>query len=247
MKAMILAAGFGTRLRPLTDAIPKALVKINGTPMLEILIRKMITSGIRDIIVNTHHHAEMIIDFLIDHNNFGINIQISHEVEEILGTGGGLKQAAHFFDDQSPFLLHNVDIISNLDFSQMFDAFNHNDYIALLAVMNRVTKRYFLAGDDNLIYGHVNKKTQTTRLFRMDDNQVRETAFCGIHLISPRLLEHLTTDGYYSIVDVYLQLINEGYKIGAYSIDHCYWKDLGKIEHIRDLEADIAAGKIVLK
>lgn len=243
MKAMILAAGFGTRLRPLTDNKPKALVEINGTPMLEIVIRKFIKSGIRDIIINTHHLGEMIVDFLNANNNFGVHIDISQE-QEILGTGGGLKKAAFFFENNEPFLVHNVDIISDIDLPDMINIHCQQKNLATLAVMKRKTSRYFLVSEENLVCGHVNKKNETTRIVKKSSRPFEELAFSGIHVISPHLLHELTENGFFSIIDVYLRLITAGHRIGTYRIDECYWRDLGKLEHIKAVEIDIQQGLI---
>ncbi|MBD3288855.1 NTP transferase domain-containing protein [candidate division KSB1 bacterium] len=244
MKAMILAAGYGTRLQPLTDNKPKALVEINGIPMLEILIHRLIKANFREIIINVHHKADMITEFLQARNNFDIRIEISQE-EEILGTGGGLKNAAYFFDDDEPFLMHNVDVISNIDLREMLELHRGSRNIATLAVMKRATSRCFLVGNDNLIYGHVNKKKKKTRLAKPAPDKTEELAFSGIHVISPDMLSQLSENGFFSIIDIYLRLITTGHHIGVYRIDGHYWKDLGKPDHIRQVEADLRQGKIV--
>jgi NDP-sugar pyrophosphorylase family protein len=243
MKAMILAAGYGTRLRPLTDHKPKALVQINGLPMLEIVIRKLIDTGIRDIIINVHHLNEMIVDFLKANKNFGVHIEISRE-QEILGTGGALKQAAYFFENSEPFLVHNVDIISDIDLMDMVDFHHQQNNIATLAVMKRKTSRYFLVSEENIICGHVNKKNETVRIAKKSQHPFEELAFSGIYVISPQLLPELTEHGFFSIIDVYLRLIAAGHRIGVYRIDNCYWRDLGKPEHIKAVEIDIQQGLI---
>ncbi len=243
MKAMILAAGFGTRLRPLTDQKPKALVEINGIPMLEILIRKLIRIDIRDIIINIHHLGELIIDFLKANNNFDIHIEISRE-QEILGTGGGLKKAAYFLKNNEPFLVHNVDIISDINVTDMIHFHYQQNNIATLAAMKRKTRRYFLVSENNKICGHVNKNNETRRIAKKSLSPFEELAFSGIHVISPHLLPHLIEDGFFSIIDVYLRLISAGHRVGVYRIDDCYWKDLGKPEHIKAIENDIQQGLI---
>lgn len=238
MKAMILAAGFGTRLKPLTDHIPKALIEINGTPMLELLILKMIRFGITEIIINVHHYAQQIVDFLKMKKYFGIRIELSIE-NEILGTGGGIKKAAYFFGDDLPFLVHNVDIISNIDISKLLQVQQQKKHLATLAVMTRHTDRYFIVDDQDLIFGHINASKDLKRIVRKPVGAARNVAFSGIHIISPAIFPHLSQQGFFSIVDAYLELVAAGYAIGAYHMDHCYWRDLGRIENVLEVERDI--------
>ena len=241
MKAMILAAGFGTRLKPYTDHKPKALIKINGTPMLELLIKKLISFGINDIIINVHHFAEKIIAFLKSKNNFGINIQLSIETQ-ILGTGGGIKKAAYFFENGQPFLVHNVDIITNVDLNEFYRQHIEKKHLATLAVKKRETSRYFKVDQYNLICGHVNKKNNIARIVKQPTGTTHALAFSGIHIISPQIFPFITKQGFSSIVDVYLKLIKAGYTIGVYRMDDCYWKDLGRIENVKEVEADLVDG-----
>jgi len=238
MKAMILAAGFGTRLRPFTDRIPKALMEINGTPMLELLILKMIRFGINEIIINVHHHAQQIVDFLKFKNYFGIQIELSIE-DEILGTGGGIKKAAYFFADSQPFLVHNVDIISNIDISEMLQVHQRTKHHATLAVMSRPTDRYFVVDDQDLICGHVHETKDVKRIVRTPIGIARNVAFSGIHIISPEIFPHLVQQGFFSIIDAYLEQIAAGFVIGVFSMDHYYWRDLGRIENVLEVERDI--------
>ena len=165
MKAMILAAGFGTRLKPYTDYKPKALIEINGTPMLELLIKKLIKIGVTDIIINIHHFADMIIDFLSNKRYFGINIQLSVE-QQILGTGGGIKKAAYFFDDGDSFLVHNVDIISDIDLNEIYMQHTSGHHLATLAVKQRNSNRFFIINQENLICGHVDRIKNEERIVR---------------------------------------------------------------------------------
>jgi len=156
MKAMILAAGLGTRLRPLTDNIPKALVEINGRTLLEITIERLKSFGITEIIVNTHHHAEKIAAFLKSKNNFAIRVELSREDDLLLDTGGGLKKAAWFFQEgkpDEPFLLHNVDVLTTIDFRQMLEAHKKSSALATLAVQQRPSSRQLLFDQNNLLAG----------------------------------------------------------------------------------------------
>src|SRR5437867_1995243 len=189
MKAMVLAAGLGTRLRPLTDSRPKALVQIAGRTLLEITLERLRASGIDELIINVHHFADMIVEYLETRNNFGMHIEISRE-ELLLDTGGGLKKAAWFFrNDAEPFVLHNVDVISTVDLHFMTEYHKDNRALATLAVQDRTTSR-------PLVF----------------DNQLRlrgrgpGLAFAGIQVFSPQLLPKLTGDGVFSIINSYLRL-----------------------------------------
>ena len=144
MKAMIFAAGKGTRLQPLTNSTPKALIKICGVPLLEIVIKKLINSGINEIIINIHYLADQIIEFLKINNNFGIDIIVSDETDSLLDTGGGLKKASIFFDKNNPFIVHNVDVLSNVNIEEMLNFHIANKALATLAVRKRTSSRYFL-------------------------------------------------------------------------------------------------------
>lgn len=245
MKAMILAAGFGTRLKPLTDHKPKALVEINGTPLLELLIQKLIRSCFRDIIINAHHFAGLISDFLKSKQNFHINIELSLETE-ILGTGGGIKKAAYFFNDGQPFLVHNVDIITDMDITKLYHYHLQYDHLATLAIMRRETDRHFIMDEEGLICGHVDKKKNLTRMARDPMGTVQPVAFTGIHLISPKIFPLIRENDHFSIIDLYLRLITEGYSIGSYNIEGCYWRDIGKIGHLKQVEDDFKNGLIEL-
>ena len=161
MKAMILAAGLGTRLRPLTDDRPKALVEINGRTLLEITLTRLHAFGIQDVIINVHHFADMVVDYLRKNDNFGMRIEVSRE-EELLDTGGGLKKAAYFFAENSsrpdssgeePFMVHNVDVLSSIDLRRMVQFHNDNHSLATLAVRDRKTSRYLLFDDQLQLCG----------------------------------------------------------------------------------------------
>lgn len=156
MKAMIFAAGLGTRLKPITDTIPKALVPIGGKTLLEHTITKLAEEGFDEQIINVHHHAEKIIEFLKEKNNFGIRIEISDECEMLLDTGGGIRKAAHFFEDGAPFLVHNVDILSNAKLKDLYDAHLQDGNDVTLLVKERETSRYLYFGEDNLLKGWMN-------------------------------------------------------------------------------------------
>jgi len=243
MKAMILAAGYGSRLKPLTDVKPKALIEIHSTTLLEFVIRKLIAAGVTEIIINTHHFADQIVDYVQKHDRFGIHVEFSHE-SEILGTGGGLKKARRFFDDDKPFILHNVDILSTIDLQQMVHHHSKRGALATLAVQQRQTSRYFIVDDQNMICGHEDQSNKRTRLKRKPDGASHLKAFCGIHVLSPEIFNHIDETGRFSIVDVYLNLIEQGFPIIAYPADDAYWQDIGKLETLQKIQQDFQSGII---
>ncbi len=233
---MILAAGLGTRLRPLTDNRPKAMVEISGHTLLEITIACLRGLGVREIIINVHHFANMILDYLKDHDNFGMRIEVSHE-EVLLDTGGGLKKAAWFFLEDSsrlhpsqkdePFVLHNVDVISTIDISRMVQFHTENHALATLAVQARETSRYLLFDEQLKLCGRRAGRDQEPEIVRPSPHP-QPLAFSGIHIISPRLLPMIIEEGIFSIISTYLRLAAQGEKILAFRSDEYYWRDLGR-------------------
>jgi len=176
MKAMIFAAGKGTRLKPLTDNIPKALVKVNNIPLLEHVILKLKKSGVTEIILNVHYLANQIIDFLKEKNNFDIRIEISDETDLLLDTGGGLKKASWFFDDNKPFIVHNVDIISEINIEELFNYHIANNALATLAMSKRNSSRYFLMNTENQLCGWENIQTKV-KIISKSSNKLTQLAF----------------------------------------------------------------------
>jgi mannose-1-phosphate guanylyltransferase len=257
MKAMVLAAGLGTRLRPLTNDRPKALVEVCGRTLLEITLTRLRDFGINDVIINVHHHADMVIGHIKGAGNFGMHIEFSRE-DVLLDTGGGLKRAAWFFgesDDRSgnssssatianpddePFILHNVDVISNIDLQRMVEAHKQSAALATLAVQDRKTSRYLLFNHHLQLCGRRLVKEERTEIVRPSQN-MSELAFAGIHVISPRIFPLLTEGGIFSIIPAYLRLAAQGEKIQAFRADEYYWRDLGKPENIQQAEQDMKA------
>lgn len=248
MKAMILAAGLGTRLLPLTQDRPKALVEIAGRTLLEITLARLRSFGIREVIVNVHHFADMVVDYLKARDNFGMRIEISRE-PVLLDTGGGLKKAAWFFQENpqsdEPFVLHNVDVLSSIDIGQMAHLHNSHQALATLAVQDRSTSRYLLFDEHSMLCGRRIGADQAAEIVRPSQS-VKALAFSGIHVISPRFLPMLTEEGVFSIIPSYLRLAGKGEKILAYRADQDYWRDLGKPENMaqaaRDLEQNLIRG-----
>jgi mannose-1-phosphate guanylyltransferase len=253
MKAMILAAGLGTRLRPLTNDRPKALVEINGKTLLQITIERLAKSGVREIIVNVHHFADMVAAYLKSRNNFGLRIEISREDDLLLDTGGGLKEAAWFLLEDprqlnEPFLLHNVDVVSNIDFSQMLKAHQEKAALATLAVQSRESSRQLLFNDVLQLVGR-RIGDQDTLLPGASPSATRHLprplAFSGVHVLSPRLLSLLTeSTPVFSIIDSYLRLASEGQRILAFRHDHSYWRDLGRPSDLAQAASDFEQNKL---
>jgi mannose-1-phosphate guanylyltransferase len=246
MKAMILAAGLGTRLRPLTDDRPKALVEIGGRTLLEITLARLRSFGIREVIINVHHFADQVTEYLQANGYFGMRIEISRE-ELLLDTGGGLKKAAYFFLEDSgqldePFILHNVDVISTIDLGRMAQFHTEHQALATLAMQRRETSRYLLFDERLELCGRrtgANQKSgEKTEMVR-PSQQMQPLAFSGIHVISPRFLSLMTEEGVFSIIAPYLRLAGQGERILAFRADEYYWRDLGKPENVIQAEQDL--------
>ena len=249
MRAMILAAGLGTRLRPLTNDRPKALVEVSGHTLLEITLRRLASFGIREVIVNVHHFADLVVHHLKKHDNFGMHIEISRE-EILLDTGGGLKKAGWFFlqdtgEAKEPFLLHNVDVISTIDLRRMLQAHQESGALATLAVQDRKTSRYLLFDQGNWLCGRRSGSDGKAEIVR-PSSQFRAFAFSGLHVISPRLLPLMDEEGAFSIVTAYLRLARQGEKIGLFRADECYWRDMGRPENIAQAAADLESQMLQL-
>jgi NDP-sugar pyrophosphorylase family protein len=245
MKAMILAAGLGTRLRPFTDTIPKALVELRGRTLLEIAIDRLKSFGVTEFIVNVHHHAEKIAAFLQSRDNFDVRIEISREDDLLLDTGGGLRKASWFFlekNSNEPFFLHNVDVLSSIDFHKMLESHKKSSALATLAVMPRSSSRQLLFDQNNFLVGR-RKENQPDELVH-PARDLQPLAFCGIHMISPQLLQKISENGVFSIIDTYLRLAGSGEKISAFRADSFYWRDLGRLKDLQQAEADYKNGLI---
>jgi NDP-sugar pyrophosphorylase family protein len=242
MKAMILAAGHGTRLRPLTDSRPKALVEIAGRTLLEITLSRLRAFGIREVIVNVHHFADMILEYLKTNDDFGMRIEVSRE-EVLLDTGGGLKKAAYFFLGDSsgldePFVLHNVDVISTIDLRRMVQFHTEHQALATLAVQDRETSRYLLFDEQLQLCGRRSRRDQKTEIVR-PSQQLQALAFSGIHVISPRLFALMTEEGAFSIITFYLRLAAQREKILAFRADEYSWSDLGRPDNVMQAAQDL--------
>jgi len=235
MRAMILAAGLGTRLKPLTDNLPKALVRINNQTLLELLIKKLAASGFDKIIINVHHFADQITDYLSANKNFNVDITISDETGELLDTGGGLKKASWFFNDRKPFIVHNVDNISSIDLDKLYRFHTQNKSAATLAVRNRKSSRYFLFNNEFQLCGWKNEKTSVVKYSRENESGLNQFAFSGIQVIDPNIFELMPHRKVFSLVDVYLRISSKK-KVTGYLHDEDGWIDVGKPENLTKAE-----------
>ena len=236
MQAMIFAAGLGTRMKPLTEKVPKALIEVGGMTLLERVVLKLKAAGVQRMVINVHHFSERVIRFIRAKDNFGMEVIISDESSCLLDTGGGIKKAGHAFDPQSPVLLHNVDILSNADLRAFYSQNLTND--ATLLVSNRDTKRYLLFDNDMNLVGWTHLGTGEIRspYPRLNIDKCRRYAFSGIHLFSPRLLKLM--DNFpekFGIMDFYLSVCHQT------NIRGCLQKglqliDVGKIDTLKEAE-----------
>ena len=253
MKAMILAAGLGTRLRPLTGDRPKALVTVAGRTLLEMTLARLRSFGVNEVIVNAHHFAEQILDYLKANQNFGMRIEVSRE-DVLLDTGGGLKKAAWFFLEaganscqpindpiEAPFLVHNVDVLSNIDLAGMMRFHAEHNALATLAVQDRETSRYMLFDEQNRLCGRRAGRDGKPELIG-PARQMQALAFSGVHVLSPRIFSLLQEEGAFSIIDAYLRLAARGENILAFRADGAYWRDLGRPENLLEAARDLANG-----
>ena len=256
MQAMIFAAGLGTRLKPLTDTMPKALVRVGGEPLIKRVIENLINAGVDRIVVNVHHFAQQIIDYLNANNNFGIDIRISDETDGLLETGGGIKKAAPLFAPEAPILIHNVDILSNVDLSKFYqmatirekskgetgDHLSDNTVDAVLLVSWRKTKRYLLFDDNMRLVGWTNIETGEVKspYPDIDPKKCHMYAFAGIHAISPRLIKTMDSlPDRFGIIDFYLNACATHNIIG-YAKDDLKLMDIGKLDTLAQAEEFLA-------
>lgn len=228
MKALVFAAGLGTRLRPLTDNIPKALVEVNGAPLLEHVIKKLAAAGVSEFVVNTHHFHEKIAEFLRSKNNFGFRIDLSHEPGFPLETGGGLKKAAPLLAGAGPFFAYNSDVWSEMDLRALYGAHQASGALATLAVRERPSKRHLMFDGDLNLKG---------REGEAEAAGLRPLAFSGIQVVSPEIFGKLTEDGVFSIAAAYLRLAAAGEKIKAFEDRSRFWSDIGDLGRLEAVRA----------
>ncbi len=232
---MILAAGLGTRLKPFTDKHPKALAIVNNKTILQRNIEYLTSFGITEILINVHHFADQLMDFVKKNNGFGSNITFSDEREEVLETGGGIKKASWFFEkDTTPFIAMNVDVLTSMNLHAMIVQHQSDQPLATLAVSSRSTSRYFLFDEFNLLCGWRNVKTGEEKISRKAAKYI-EKAFSGIHVISPQIFSLIKMEGKFSMVDVYLELAKTN-AIKAFDHTNSKFIDVGKPESILKAE-----------
>ncbi|SEE14629.1 MobA-like NTP transferase domain-containing protein [Prevotella aff. ruminicola Tc2-24] len=237
-QAMIFAAGLGTRLKPLTDAMPKALVRVDGQPLLWHVVMKLKAAGFERIVVNVHHFAQQIIDYLEEQNLFGIDIRISDESDGLLETGGGIKKALPLFDPLEPVLIHNVDIFSNVDLAALYAFAKEHEPDALLLVSRRKTKRYLLFDDEYLLDGWTNIETGEVRspYPTLDTTALKQLAFSGIHVISPKVFSLFSEmPDRFGIIDFYLKYCHQRAFLGWEKSD-LRLLDVGKLDSLHEAE-----------
>jgi NDP-sugar pyrophosphorylase family protein len=235
MKAMIFAAGLGTRLHPLTRNKPKALVEINGKPMLGHLLRKLTDYDINEFVINVHHFADQIETYLAGSEFSHLNIHISDERDALLDTGGGLIKARELLVDTEPVLIHNVDVLSEIDIPKLIARQKADTSIATLAVSERETSRYLLFDKSLSLCGWQNVKTGELKPSRSNAEVRQKLAFSGVQVLSQDFLDMMQGDGKFSIIDEYLRLSSD-YDIRAYVHSSDIWLDLGRPAAIKEAE-----------
>ena len=236
MKALIFAAGLGTRLKPLTETMPKALVPVEGKPLLEHVILRLKKSGVTGIVINIHHFADQIINFVHSQNDFNIDITFSDERNLLLDTGGGLKKAAFFFNDNQPFFVYNVDILSDVNLKQMYSAHIQSQALSTLFVSERKTSRYLLFSNENSLVGWYNQQSREIKPKNSDINfeECNQLAFNGIHVISPEIFPLMNEwPEKFSIIEFYLSIAKKS-NIRAFQQKGSKVIDVGKIDTLKD-------------
>lgn len=241
MKAMIFAAGLGTRLRPLTDHMPKALVPVAGVPMLQRVILRLKESGFNDLVINIHHFGEQILDFLKANQDFGVRIRISDERGELLDTGGGIRKARPLLDGDEPFLVHNVDILSDIDLAAFYRLHLEHPCDATLLTNHRQTSRYLLVDAEGRLRGWVNKSTGEVLPAGATyvEGNYTELAFGCIHVLSPSIFRYMEDErwhGKFSIIPFYIDICHRA-DVRCHAIDSEGWFDIGKPETLAKAEA----------
>jgi len=235
VKALIFAAGLGSRLKPLTETMPKALVPVGGKSLLEQVILKLKDAGVTEIIINIHHFADQIVDFVHSKNDFNLRVTFSDERDLLLDTGGGLKKASWFFDDDRPFFVHNVDILSDIDLKQMYACHLQSKPLSTIFVSERITSRYLLFNDENRLTGWYNQQTGETKPEDISIEKYNLLAFNGIHVISPEIFLLMKNwPAQFSIIDFYLSIAKDS-NIQAFQQKDSQTIDVGKIETLQKL------------
>lgn len=241
MKALILAAGVGARLKPLTDETPKALIPVGGVPMLERVLVRLKAAGVKSFVVNAHHHPQKVADFCAEMSRkHGVPISVSREDDLLLDTGGAIKKAAPLLKGRDPFFVHNADVLSDLDLRALAKAHKDSGALATLAVRERESGRAYLFDAKGRFAGHDRGEGNLTWAKGAVPNPQR-LAFDGVHVISPELLDKLTESGVFSVTKTYLRLAAAGSDIRAFRSDRWAWHDIGTVEKLAAAEAWVSA------
>ncbi len=246
MKAMILAAGLGTRLKPLTDTKPKALLQAGPYTLLEFAVKKLNTHGFHDILINVHHLADQVVEYVQANNYFGCSISFSDERDKLLDTGGGILKAAEFFYDDQPFMVYNADIVCNTDLAEVYRFHKQAGNLATLVVRIRQSSRYLLFDEDLQLTEWSYPGKGLRKIVRMSEGTPKPYAFSGIHVIEPEifpLLRALPYNDVFSITDAYLELAKSR-RIGAYPDESSLYIDAGKPDSL--VQAGIIASQILM-
>ena len=234
---MILAAGLGTRLRPLTNEKPKALIEVGGLPMLERVAYRLVEAGATRLIINVHHHADQIRSFLDEKDDFGVEVEVSEEPDEPLETGGGLKNAAPYFQKGGPFLVHNSDILTDLNLRALHEAHAESDALATLATQEAQTDRYLIFDEARLLCGYSPRGKDEEIFVRDPEGETIHLDFCGVQAVSPRLFDLMTETGVFSIITTYLRLAEAGESIRPFRVDGTAWMDIGTLDRLKEARA----------
>lgn len=242
MKALILAAGVGTRLKPITDSIPKALIRIGNYTLLEIVVRRIAGAGIKSLVINVHHFSEQIIDFLRSNNNFGLDISISDESGELLDTGGALKKASSFFQGEESVLVHNIDILSNLNIHDLVSYHNEKGALVTLAVKERSTSRNLIVDASGRLCGWEFPDKKLSILTRDNRKGLKTTAFSGVYVLSTKLFEKFPEEPVFGFIPWILNLASTE-KIVTWDQSPAFWYEAGRLDSIalatRSLSFDV--------
>ena len=228
---MILAAGLGTRLRPLTDRIPKALVEVGGVPVLARNARRLVAAGADRLVINVHPFADAIRAHVAAADGYGVDVRIAHEVEAPLETGGGLLAAREHFRADAPFFVHNADVYTDVELEALYAAHATGDALVTLATMERDSPRGLLFDEHGLL-GHVNDAAGTRTQVREAIGAVERLAFACVHVVEPALFDRITERGRFGIFEPYLRLAAEGARILPVRVDGCTWVDIGRPEQL---------------
>jgi len=237
MKGLILAAGVGARLKPLTDTTPKALISVGGVPMLERVLVRLKAAGVKSFVVNAHHHAQKVADFCAElSRRHGTPVSVSREDDLLLDTGGAVKKAAALLKGREPFFIHNADVLSDLDLKALLKAHKESGALATLAVHERESGRAFLFDAKGRFAGHDRGEGKITWAKGQVPNPAR-LPFDGVHVVSPEMLDKITESGAFSITKTYLRLAAAGADIRAFRTDQWAWHDIGTVEKLAAAEA----------